>query len=216
MEILYSDNRILVCLKPVGLVSTDEPDGMPEHLRTQLGDPHACIRTVHRLDAAVSGVMVFARSRMASELLSAQIRAHQFEKEYLAVLSGIPSNPEGTLLDRLCYDRATRTASIASADCTQAKDARLDYRVLQVHDNHALVHIRLHTGRTHQIRIQFASRGLALLGDRKYATQAPFPIALWSYRIRFSHPQTGAPLEFSHLPPDCLPWTQFSLTSQSF
>lgn len=75
MEILYQDNRILVCIKPSGVVSTDEPGGMPQRIRDCLGDAHACVRTVHRLDAAVAGVMVLARSRMAAELLSEQVRA---------------------------------------------------------------------------------------------------------------------------------------------
>lgn len=110
MEILYQDNRILVCIKPSGVVSTDEPGGMPQRIRDCLGDAHACVRTVHRLDAAVAGVMVLARSRMAAELLSEQVRARTFEKEYLAVLSGIPDAPEGTLRDLLFYDRASRTA----------------------------------------------------------------------------------------------------------
>ena len=106
MEILYQDNRILVCIKPSGVVSTDEPGGMPQRIRDCLGDAHACVRTVHRLDAAVAGVMVLARSRMAAELLSEQVRARTFEKEYLAVLSGIPDAPEGTLRDLLVDDRA--------------------------------------------------------------------------------------------------------------
>ena len=195
MEILYQDNRILVCIKPSGVVSTDEPGGMPQRIRDCLGDAHACVRTVHRLDAAVAGVMVLART---------------FEKEYLAVLSGIPDAPEGTLRDLLFYDRASRTARVMPAPGPDVKEAVLDYRVLGTADGCALVHIRLHTGRTHQIRVQFASRGLPLLGDRKYGAQeAPFPIALWSYRLRFSHPQTGLPVEFSRLPPDEVPWSAF-------
>ena len=207
MDILYQDDRILVCLKPAGVVSTDEPDGMPARIRAALGDANACVRTVHRLDAAVSGVMVFARSRKASELLSAQIRARTFEKEYLAVLSGIPDTPEGTLRDLLLYDRSARMARVCTAPGADVKQAALAYRVLDVQDGHALVHIRLFTGRTHQIRIQFASRGLPLLGDRKYgAPEAAYPIALWSFRLRFSHPQTGEPVEFHAFPPACAPW----------
>ena len=125
MEILYQDNRILVCIKPSGVVSTDEPGGMPQRIRDCLGDAHACVRTVHRLDAAVAGVMVLARSRMAAELLSEQVRARTFEKEYLAVLSGIPDAPEGTLRDLLFYDRASRTARVMPAPfSTTASSAR--------------------------------------------------------------------------------------------
>ena len=95
MDILYQDDRIVVAVKPVGVLSTDEPGGMPELLRAQLHTD--CIRTVHRLDAQVSGVMVFARSRMAAALLSQQIRERRFTKEYLAVLCGTPSQPSGIL-----------------------------------------------------------------------------------------------------------------------
>lgn len=97
MDILYQDDRIVVAVKPVGVLSTDEPGGMPELLRAQLHTD--CIRTVHRLDAQVSGVMVFARSRMAAALLSQQIRERRFTKEYLAVLCGTPSQPSGILTD---------------------------------------------------------------------------------------------------------------------
>ena len=210
MEIIYQDNRVFVCLKPPGIVSTDEPDGMPAQIRAVLGDERACVRTVHRLDAAVGGVMVFARSRVAAELLSQQMREHRFEKEYLAVVTGRPEAAEGTLRDWLFYDRTARMARVGQGPGKAVREAVLDYRVLGTAEGLSLLRIRLHTGRTHQIRVQFASRGLPLLGDRKYGAQeAPFPIALWSYRLRFSHPQTGLPVEFSRLPPDEVPWSAF-------
>lgn len=210
MDILYQDNRIFVCVKPSGVLSTDAPGGMPERIRAHLGDANACVRTVHRLDAAVAGVMIFARSRAAAELLSEQIRSRRFEKEYLAVLNGIPSEPCGTLRDHLRYDRAARKASVVPPDTIGAKEAVLDYRVLDEKDGLALVQIHLHTGRTHQIRVQFAARGLPLYADRKYG--APIEgvsIALWSCRLRFTHPQTGLPVSFCRLPPDAEPWQRF-------
>lgn len=217
MTILYADNRILVCLKPPGVVSVDEPGGVPSLVREALGEEAACVRTVHRLDAAAGGVMLLARSRKAAELLSAQIRTRQFEKEYLAVLSGVPDAPEGALSDWLFYDRTARMARTADGPGPDVKQALLDYRVLGVQNGHALVHIRLHTGRTHQIRVQFASRGLALTGDRKYgAADSDAPMALWSYRLRFSHPQSGLPVEFSCLPPDSGPWHPFFSILQAF
>ena len=95
MELLYTDARIVVCLKPAGVLSTDEPGGMPELLRRALGeDGTGCVRVVHRLDRPVGGVMVYARSRMADSILSRQVQAHTFEKDYLAVLEGIPDAPE--------------------------------------------------------------------------------------------------------------------------
>lgn len=211
MDILYQDARIFVCLKPSGVVSTDEAGGMPARIRDWLGDEHACVRTVHRLDAAVAGVMVFARSRAAAALLSQQIRAHTFEKDYLAILRGVPEASSATLCDWLFYDRAARCARVVPGPERDAREAVLDYCVLAEKDGCALVHIRLHTGRTHQIRAQFSSRGLPLLGDRKYGGGSPdFPIALWSFRLCFSHPQSGERLEFSAAPPDAAPWNIFS------
>ena len=104
MEIIYQDNRILVCLKPFGVVSTDEPGGLPDLVRQSLGGGAQCVRTVHRLDQVVGGVMVLARSRAAARILSEQVATRQFEKEYLAVLEGVPEHDEGELRDILCRD----------------------------------------------------------------------------------------------------------------
>ena len=211
VPILYQDERILVCRKPAGLLSTDDENGLPAVLRTQLGDAHACIRTVHRLDAAVSGVMVYARSQMAASLLSEQIREGKFQKEYLAVLHGAPDAPAGMLRDLLWRNRSTRRTVVVAEPRKDAKQARLLYRVLAEANGMSLVQIRLLTGRTHQIRVQLSSRGLPLVGDRKYGRgdEDGCAIALWSYRLRFSHPQTGLPVEFSRLPPDEVPWSAF-------
>ena len=209
VPILYQDERILVCRKPAGLLSTDDENGLPAVLRTQLGDAHACIRTVHRLDAAVSGVMVYARSQMAASLLSEQIRDGKFRKEYLAVIHGAPDAPAGMLRDLLWRNRSTRRTVVVAEPRKEAKRARLLYRVLAEANGMSLVQIRLLTGRTHQIRVQFSSRGLPLVGDRKYGRgdEDGCAIALWSYRLRFFHPQTDEPLEFSLEPPACAPWT---------
>ncbi len=197
MDILYQDNRIVVCLKPPGVLSTDEPGGMPELLRAALGTP--CIRTVHRLDAAVGGVMVFARSRRAAAILSQQIREHRFRKEYLAVVHGtLPA--EGHLQDFLLRDTHAGLTRTAPAETPGAKEARLFYRSLAHTDGKTLVRIALETGRTHQIRVQFSVRGHALLGDRKYGAGEPGGIALWSFRLSFFHPESGAKMEFSAIP----------------
>ena len=210
MDILYSDKRILVAIKPAGVLSTDEEGGMPSLLRSALGDEKACVRTVHRLDAAVQGVMVFARSAKAASLLSAQIRTHSFQKEYLAVVHGAPPE-EGTLCDLLGRDRQRRITYVADALGKEVREAKLSYRVLQRCEGYSLVSICLHTGRTHQIRVQFASRGWPLAGDRKYGTEDGFDaIALWSRRIAFSHPETGEAVEFSALPPSEGAWALFS------
>ena len=211
MDILYSDKRILVAIKPSGVLSTDEEGGMPELLRQHLGDDKACVRTVHRLDAAVQGVMVFARSAKAASLLSEQIRNRQFQKEYLAVVHGAPPE-EGTLSDLLGRDRQRRVTYVAHAPGKDVREAKLSYRVLGRCEGYSLVSICLHTGRTHQIRVQFASRGWPLAGDRKYGTEDGFDqIALWSHRIAFTHPETGEAVEFSALPPEEGVWEMFAL-----
>ena len=104
MDILYQDNSILVCIKPAGVLSTDEPGGVPELVRQTLGDPKACVRTVHRLDRVVSGLMVLARTPAAASKLSAQIREQDFGKTYLAVVPGAPSPLPGTYRDLLRSD----------------------------------------------------------------------------------------------------------------
>ena len=209
MEILYEDARVIVCIKPAGIVSTDAPGGMPELLRQQLGTD--CVRTVHRLDRPVSGVMVFARSRMASALLSQQVQDHVFRKEYLAVLCGVPESPEGVLEDLLLRMQESRRTVVVSEPQKDAKPAKLRYQVLETADGRALVRVLLETGRTHQIRAQFSSRGLPLVGDRKYGFEGPeTEIALFSCRVAFRHPQTDEAMDFFRLPPDAAPWSRYS------
>ena len=210
MEILYQDANILVCIKPARVLSTDEPGGLPGLVREALGDPKADVRTVHRLDRVVSGVMVLARSANAASELSRQIREDQFRKEYLAVIHGRPENPEGTLHDLLARDKARRMTFVAEAPGKGVQEAALSYRVLEYANGMSLVRVRLHTGRTHQIRVQFSSRGMPLVGERKYAVwNDPCELALWSAKIGFYHPGTGEWVEFSKEPPAVFPWTEF-------
>lgn len=210
MEILYQNANILVCIKPARVLSTDEPGGLPGLVREALGDPKADVRTVHRLDRVVSGVMVLARSANAASELSRQIREDQFRKEYLAVIHGRPENPEGTLHDLLARDKARRMTFVAEAPGKGVQEAALSYRVLEYANGMSLVRVRLHTGRTHQIRVQFSSRGMPLVGERKYAVwNDPCELALWSAKIGFYHPGTGEWVEFSKEPPAVFPWTEF-------
>ena len=207
MEILYKDRDILVCVKPPRVLSTDEPGGLPELLRQELGDPKADVRTVHRLDRVVSGLMVLARNPAAASELSRQIREGAFQKEYLAVVHGGPSAPEGTFRDLLGRDKARKMTFVAPEPGKGIQEAVLDYKVLAAEADRAKVLVRLHTGRTHQIRVQFASRGMPLYGERKYSERNdPCEIALWSYRLGFAHPATGEPMEFTKEPPESDPW----------
>lgn len=209
MEILYQNANILVCIKPARVLSTDEPGGLPELVREALGDPKADVRTVHRLDRVVSGVMVLARNARAASELSRQIREDQFSKEYLAVIHGRPESPEGTLRDLLARDKARRMTFVADAPGKGVQEAALSYRVLEYADGMSLVRVRLHTGRTHQIRVQFASRRHPLYGDGKYGSRQKGSIALQSCGLRFVHPDTGKPMAFSLPLPAAAPWKEF-------
>lgn len=209
MEIIYADDRVVVCIKPAGVLSTDEPGGLPERIRQELGDPSAVVRTVHRLDQTVSGLMVLARTARAASDLSAQIRDGSFEKEYLAVVHGHPPT-EGTFCDLLHRDKARRMTLVADKPGKDVVPAELSYRVLCADEEMSLVRIGLRTGRTHQIRVQFASRGWPLVGDRKYGVNDEAEsIALFSCRLAFAHPRTGERLAFEKEPPAVTPWTRF-------
>ena len=208
MELVYVDDDILVCLKPARVLSTDEPGGVPDLCREALGNPKADVRTVHRLDRVVAGLMVLARNAKAASELSRQIRDDEFEKEYQAVVHGVAAEAD-TLRDLLGRDKARRMTFVAAEPAKGVQEAVLDYWRLAKTDDMSRVQIRLHTGRTHQIRVQFASRNMPLVGERKYSElNDPCEIALWSCRLAFTHPKTGERMEFTHEPPQVYPWTE--------
>ncbi|MBQ3089479.1 MAG: RluA family pseudouridine synthase [Oscillospiraceae bacterium] len=211
MDILYQDNRIIVCLKPAGVLSTDEPGGLPDLIRDYLGEEKSCVRTVHRLDRVVGGVMVLARSREASRRLSAQVRDRSFEKNYLALVHGSPEQEEGTFRDLLLRCKEEKKTYVTDRPGKEAQEAILRYRVLDRREGLSLIRIHLETGRTHQIRAQFSSRDLPLVGDKKYGAPAREMdgIALWSHSVAFRHPQTEEKLRFESDPPRRDPWTIF-------
>ena len=207
MELIYQDKDIVVCVKPARVLSTDEPGGMPELVRQALGTQD--VRTVHRLDRVVSGLMVLARSAEAASELSRQIREEQFEKEYLAVTHGHPEEPTGIYRDLLLRNKQERKTYIVSESAKGVQEAILTYQELNRTQALSRVRIQLQTGRTHQIRAQFSGRGLPLVGDRKYSLlEDDCEIALWSYRLAFTHPETCKPMEFILDPPGIYPWTE--------
>jgi len=207
MEILYQDEAIVVCVKPARVLSTDEPGGMPELVREALGNSKADVRTVHRLDRVVSGLMVLARSADAASKLSEQIRQQTFQKEYLAVIHGHPEEDAGTFRDLLLRDKQERKTYIVTEPGKGVQEAILTYQVQAKTEDMTRVRIQLQTGRTHQIRAQFSGRDLPLVGDKKYSLlEDDCEIALWSYRLAFIHPTTGKPMEFALEPPQTFPW----------
>ena len=180
MEILYSDNSIAVIIKPVGLDSEQE---VPQAIREALGGE---VFPLHRLDKNVGGVMVFARAKEAAARFSKLIQDGQLIKEYVALVHGTP--PEnGDWTDFLFKDSQKNKVFVVKKERKGVKKARLEFHRLTAGET-SLVHVRLHTGRSHQIRVQFASRGFPLVGDHKYGSrdEATAPM-LFSRRLTFPH-----------------------------
>lgn len=185
IEILAERNGRLLCVKPVGVLAQgDGAQALPQLLAAQCG---CSIYPVHRLDQAVGGVMVFAKTKQEAARLSQAAQTGLLEKEYVAVLEKRPAQDEGELSDLLFHDRFKNKTYVVSRMRKGVRPARLSYRVLAERAGYCLVHIRLYTGRTHQIRVQFASRGCPLVGDGKYGSRknAAAP-ALWSFALRIA------------------------------
>ena len=191
MDILYSDRDIAVCIKPVGL---DSEHQVPEALMAALGGQ---IFPIHRLDMNVGGVMVYARTKQAAAQLSRAVQEGTMVKEYVAQVHGTP--PEtGDWQDLLFKDSTKNKVFVVKKERKGVKKARLEFQRLSEGES-SLVRIRLHTGRSHQIRVQFASRGFPLVGDRKYGgrDEATAPM-LFSCCLTFPH--KGKTLRFEQLP----------------
>ncbi|MCI9465863.1 MAG: RluA family pseudouridine synthase [Ruminiclostridium sp.] len=218
LDILYQDDALVVCVKPFRVLSTDEPGGMPDLIREALGQPHAKVRAVHRLDQVVGGLMVYGLSAHAASELSRQIRENRFVKEYQAVIHWRPREDQGTFRDLLGRNEKTRKTYVTQTPAKGVQEAVLHYQLLDNRQGFSLVQIQLETGRTHQIRAQFSARGLPLAGDRKYS-RYPDPkdwqIALWSNHLSFTHPETGEAMDFRLPPPETEPWTLFQATGRN-
>jgi len=199
-EILFRDKYICVCQKPAGVLSTDDPGGMPELIRkaTNVKD----VFVVHRLDREVGGLCVYAMTQKAAAILSSQIADGTFEKEYYAVCHGCPSNDSGRMDDLLYHDPRTNKTFCVDKERKGVREASLEYMVTKRCETTSHVKIRLLTGRTHQIRAQFSSRKLPLCGDRRYGAgdDGWKNIALFSHRLAFIHPKTGERVEFERTP----------------
>lgn len=198
MNILYEDKHIIVSQKQRGLLSQDgngKPsftDKIKEHTKTE-------VYPVHRLDKDVGGVMVYAKTQHSAAELSKQVADRTMEKNYLAVVHGKPD--KGDMEDLLFFDRSKNKSFVVKKERRGVKKALLSYETVETREDKSLVRVALHTGRTHQIRVQFASRKMPLYGDRRYGGRdEEKTIALWSYRIAFNHPVTKERMSFELLP----------------
>lgn len=203
MEIIYKDSEIVVCVKPKGVLSAEDLSGKAS--MTALLKNELCVDEVfpiHRLDRDVSGLMVFALTKQSAARLSADVtNSERFLKEYIAVLCGIPESNHGILNDLLFKDSRKNKTYVVDKKRRGVKEASLEYSVVETICDKSVVRIRLFTGRTHQIRVQFSSRKMSLLGDRKYGGEASENgIALYSVRLCFYHPKTNELLDFEKMP----------------
>lgn len=220
VPILYEDNHLLFAVKPPGLLSQEDHTGRPDilnllkdYLVTKYHKPgQAWLGLVHRLDQPVAGVMVFAKTSKAASRMSDCFRRQAVEKAYLAIVHGQPNHRQGELVDHLSTTKKNGRYRVDP----KGKIARLQYEMLafQPERQLTLVKILLQTGRQHQIRVQFASRGCPLLGDRRYGKQGsldqtcPGP-ALLAYRLAFVHPVKKTPLAVQMELPETFPWSIF-------
>lgn len=208
IEILYKDAAIIVCMKPRGVLSQTGPAGeknMVDLLSQQLGGE---IFPVHRLDKSVGGVMVYARTKSAAAELTRQIQQGNVKKEYLAVVHGIMSPLSGSLEDLLLHDKKRNKSYVVQRQRAGVKKALLSYVTLQTEQAVSLVQVRLFTGRTHQIRVQFSSRQHPLLGDGTYGG-GKGTLSLWSVRLQLMHPVNKKQLCFAALPSELGPFFNF-------
>ena len=210
IKLLYSDKDLAICIKPVGL---DSEKDMPARLMEQLNIKE--IFPVHRLDMAVGGLMVYALNKKSAAKLSEQVAQRQMKKEYLAIVQGRPEEDRAVLRDLLYRDKAKNKSYVVKRKRAGVKDAELEYERIESVKERSLIHITLHTGRSHQIRVQFSSRKMPLIGDVKYgSTYKDCPIALWSYALSFNHPTSNEPLHFEQLPPMENFWKEFEHISK--
>lgn len=211
LKILYEDNHIIVVVKEPGIPSqadkTKDADMLTiikQYLKEKYNKPgNVYLGLVHRLDRSVGGVMVFAKTSKAASRLSEQVREKQVKKNYIAVVKGKFEKSKGIMQDYLVKDSKNNKSFVTNKDNKNAKFSELEYEIIKYDErtNMSLVKINLKTGRHHQIRVQFSSRGHSLCGDTKYGTRSRSKqLALWSYKLSFYHPTTKEKLEFEYLP----------------
>ena len=220
IKILYEDNHLLVVEKPANVLvqadSTKDLDLLTilkDDLKKRYNKPgNVYLGLIHRLDRPVGGVMVFAKTSKAAARLSLQVQTHKLEKQYFAVVEGVPNPLEGTMVDYLKKNEKLNKVFVDSS----GKKSVLDYKVIETVQGLSLVKIDLKTGRSHQIRVQFASRKYPLYGDQKYNIHSTGKeqIALYAYQLSFEHPITKERMIFNGKIPKSYPWNLYNRKSK--
>jgi len=221
-DILYEDNHILVVLKGQMIAccpDESKDDNLFDQIKTYLKTAYnkqgnVYLGLVHRLDRPTGGVMVYAKTSKAAARLTSGLQSGDFEKKYLAVLCGTPSEERATLCNYLRKNTVNNMVYICTPSEEGAKYAELDYKILESKGKYSLAEVRLHTGRTHQIRVQMAGIAHPLFGDMRYggALAQKGKLALWAYSLSFSHPITKERMKFLIEPPrEETPWKAFDV-----
>ena len=211
LNLIFEDNHIIVVEKPVNIPSQQDKTGdidmitiIKEYLKEKYNKPgNVYLGLVHRLDRPVGGVMVFAKTSKAAARLSEQVRNKELKKTYLAIVDGKFEEKNGVLENYLLKNERTNTSKIVEEGTKNSKYAKLEYDVLKYNEetNLSLVKIKLHTGRHHQIRVQFAGIKHSLYGDQKYGTRGRGKqICLWANELSFKHPISKEYVTFKSIP----------------
>lgn len=218
LNVIYESNHVIVVEKPANIPSQADKTGdidmlqlVKDYLKEKYHKPgNVYIGLIHRLDRPVGGIMFFAKTSKAAARLSEAIRQKQVEKIYLAVVDGKLETEKGVMEDYLLKNEKNNVSQVVKEGTQNAKLAKLSYEVLNYREdnNISLVKIKLETGRHHQIRVQFSSRGHSLYGDQKYGIRGKQkPITLFAYQLSFPDPITGQMLTFKTLPKNKGTWS---------
>ena len=220
--ILYEDNHIIVVMKPQNVPCCEDSSkdydlltAVKDYIKVTYNKPgNVYVGLIHRLDRPTGGIMVYAKSSKAAARLSEQLKAGDFEKKYFAVLVGTPREKKATLTNYLKKNAVNNMVYVCGSTVEGAKFAELDYKIIEEQDGLSLADIRLHTGRSHQIRVQMSFLGTPVYGDMRYGGEKAKKgyLALWAYTLAFDHPVTKERMVFKLQPPkDVKPWDVFDL-----
>ena len=224
LNVLYEDNHLLIVEKPRNMPVQEDASGdldllnaAKQYLVEKYNKPgDAFLGLVHRLDRPVGGVILFGKTSKGASRISNEIRLNRLDRKYLAVVRGVPHKKKGMLTDYLLKDTKTNTSKVVGKGTKGAKLAKLDYEVIDSNAENALslVKVKLHTGRSHQIRVQLSHMGFPIYGDQKYGQNVNSPgeqIALWAQELAVKHPTKDEKVVVTTPPPNEYPWNLFNL-----